>query len=403
MNDSPRLWYLNALFDLELGRAPVAGLRKGAVEMQCLFMPVGRQGDRVYIACDLPPDFIPYLRDRGLCLAPPAGAFSDEPMIGSPWGWSAGAVAVLQHAGASCVHPPLETVRMVNCRRFCFQLGQCLGAGVPGGVWCESPGQVEAAVNRYAGAETVVKPAYGSAGHGFLRIAPGAVIEEYGKQVCTLVGRSDCGVLVEPWCDRVMDIASRYYIHRSGRAEKIGDHRSVNTQSGAFFAIWLEPEDQALSPWRERLDDCFGEATRALAGRGYWGPVSFDSFIYQTRGGERDIALMIEINARYAMSAIAYALRDQLGGDRISLFRFISRRRHVLPDSYTELETALAGDMFSARTRCGALPVTPLRVRHPGGGWRQPARSAFFISGYSVQDVNACDRRLREKLKRTRL
>jgi hypothetical protein len=390
-----RCWYLNALFDLELGGFDTGRPRRPVVEMQPLFLLVGCAGDRAIVECELPDEYCAYLRDAGLVVARPRAIDEvGEPCRGEPWGWNRRACDTFARAGATCDHPSLEVVRTVNSREFGHALGAALDAGVAGGVWCESVDEIQDALGRMAGAEAVVKPAFGNAGAGFVHVTHGRLDAVQAARLRAYIDRGGVGACVEPWLDRLHDISSRYAIGKDGAVMKVGHHRALSNRSGAFFADWMEPRDACVEPWRETLDDTLGRAATALAAAGYWGPVGFDSFVYRHNATHR-LAAMIEINARHAMSTVAYALRDQLAPDRPSLFRFIGKRRHRLPPGCDRVRAALGGDAFSARDRRGALLLTPPRIRHAGEQWRQPGRSAFFVCAETAEETLRLDERLR--------
>ena len=389
------IYYLNSLFDLELGGFATDNLARAAAEMTALFVPVGTTGDRVLIDTRVPEEYFNYLSSLGLeC---PRAIQADEQCQGCDpvvWGHNEQSVARLGKLGVESHHPDLEVIRKVNSRLFGHKLCTELGLGVPDSLALATFDSVETALASWNRFPLVIKPAFGNAGYGFMTKESAELSDhEHARLVETL---NTCGgVTLEPWLERVTDISTRFELLPDGVVEGLSHHQCHANAAGTFFADLLDPADETVTKWREQLDNAAGGVAQALHNEGYFGPVGLDSFVWRDSDGTERLAPVIEINARHAVSTIAYALRKRLAPERVCYFRFVGRRRHELPETYRELKKLLGTNTFRRSTKRGIALATPLRVSH-NSHWQQPSRSAFFIAAPSAEEVLKIDSRLRE-------
>lgn len=391
-----RLLYFDALFDLELGGYPTDSVEKSAKEMSPLFSFVGNQEDRILMDIAVQDDYWEYIE---LCTIPHAKPFvkdeNIEGLLGKAWGWNEKSVEHLCSLGAVCQYPDLVTVKKINSREWCAAFNHATGTGVPGSRFCATEEEFRHAADDLKNElPLVVKPAFGVAGFGFALITSQ---KEIADQLPEIARRQVLhGCTIEPWCDRIHDVSSSCEITRDGRVLKTCHYRCHANQRGAFFGIALGRNDPIVENVRLILDETVVKACRALSDAGYFGPVSFDSFVYRDRKtGQERLAPVIEVNGRHVMSTIAHALYDGIGKERWCLFRFINRRNCVLPDTYASLGALLGADSFDCHTRNGILLLSPLRVSH-GQGWVQPSRSAFFIVAENSEALWSMDARLKK-------
>ncbi len=388
----PNLFLFNGTFDLDLGRFPTDRVRPAVDEMACLFGLVGTDTDRQILSVELPKNYPTHLKNLGLSFATPYHNESRGSFSAFPWGWTEQAVATLRSFGAVVQSPPLHVVRTVNCRKLIHERLAKYGCGVPGSRFCNSPEECASVIR--GSRPYVVKPAFGSAGFGFIRTSSTNFTASQRKTIAAYINQTGEGVSVEPWLNRTGDLSTSGIITLSGELRDITVHRTLNNSAGAFFAVLLSRDDPRLRPWREQLVETAKNAAAEAARAGYFGPIGLDSFLY--KDGSRTLpAPVIEINARHTMGTIARAVRDRLSPESFCIFRFISRKRHRLPESYHELEERLGALAYNANSRKGIFLLTPLRVAHADGKWKQPSRSAFFISAENEKTALAWDTALR--------
>jgi hypothetical protein len=394
---SPRLFYLNALFDLELGGHPVESVRAGALEMGPLFSFCGTKHDRLLLDVQVPDEFWDYLDSLAIPYAPLLND-NDNPsdFSGTAWGWNDKSIDRFSSLGVHCRHPDLQVVKKVNNRSFCASFNTANRTGVPGTRFCASMDEVRKAAgdlkNRFP---LVAKPAFGGAGFGFAVINNPDAIEGISSDgTRKLLLRHGC--TIEPWCDRLHDVSSSCTIGNEGSIANLRHYRCFTNKHGSFYGVALGgATDPVIRKYRHDLDNTAALAVNALKNAGYTGPVSFDSFVYRDAiSGNEKLAAIIEINGRYIMSTIAHALYSAIGRDRSCCFRFLGRKRCSLPETYGECGSIIGKDRYDPQERKGIILLTPLRVAHGKIGVR-PVRSAFFIVGLNSNEVMAMDERLK--------
>jgi len=125
-----------------------------------------------------------------------------------------------------------------------------------------------------------------------------------------------CGaVVVEPWCERVLDLGTCAIVDAAGEVTAEPPHGLVVDGRGGFLGIDLaapplEPAE------RVRFDAWVGDAGRALARAGYAGPFAVDGFVYREPEGGRGLHVC-EINARHSFGWIARALARSNAASRL--------------------------------------------------------------------------------------
>ncbi len=391
----PFLYYLNALFDLQLNGSPIsAKLQASATQMECLFLAVAKKGDRVLLQTPADESYLHYLRRFGLGEAEIQGPTEKaRGYVARVWGWNTEAVNLLSNTGADCTHPSLDIVRRVNSRLFCHTVGRQEDLGVPYAHWCSDSDEVFEAVDHMPRGRKVIKAPFGTAGAGFYWIDSAHEIRNRQQAIQTICEQQG-GVVVEPWLERIVDIGSLARITPEGRVSPPRHHRNLSNRAGTFFGDWIEPEDPILAPWIERLDEAIAVTARRLYEAGYWGVFGCDSFLYRDEQCNTGLVSVFEINARCPMSVIAYGVKNKVAPERPGLFRFIARRRHSLPHDYRSLEKIFC-QLGGAES--GVILMTPLRI-FQDKTWKQPARSAFFIYAPSPAKLLKLDMALRERL-----
>ncbi len=387
----PFVYYLNALFDLELQGEPIPDkLRRSAAQMECLFFAIAKAGDRVLIENSVDESYLQYLRRYGVGEASSANFHGClDGYTARVWGWNHEAVDRLNQTGASCIHPPLDVVKRVNERFFCHALGKEENLGVPGARRCLCFDDAAAALSDMSPGRKVIKARYGTAGRGFVWVESMKDLCERKQTIDDICVRQG-GVIIEPWLDRIIDIGSIARIKPDGKVSQPRHHRNLTNRAGTFYGDWIEPFDPMIEPWREYLDKAVFLTARRLFDEGYWGVFGCDTFLYRTKKGIRPAAVF-EINARYPMSVIAYGVKDRLAPNSPGLFRFISKRKHHLPHSYDLLEKKLGAIRIKDSE---IVLLTPVRLKQDNG-WIQPARSAFYLFAPDPKKLAQLDTNLR--------
>lgn len=127
-----------------------------------------------------------------------------------------------------------------------------------------------------------------------------------------------CGALVvEPWCERVLDLGVCATVARDGTVTADPPHQLGVDARGGFAGIDLAPPALTDGEAHE-LAAAVDAAGAAIAGAGYAGPFTVDGFVFRD-GPARRLHAPCEINARRSFGAIARAYAARTGATRLGL------------------------------------------------------------------------------------
>jgi hypothetical protein len=242
----------------------------------------------------------------------------------------------------------------------------------------------------------VIKPAFGGAGFGFRVVSSSDMWQAQQRIAGEYLRHGGC--VVEPWCDRVADLSTSVHVHRNGAIGPVVFQRQRINSYGAFYGMYSADDDRVITPWRAALEKTTRLLAEAAADRGYFGPIGVDSFVYRDRSGAEVLASGIEVNGRFTMGMLAHEFRSRIATGQHTLLRFIGKKRCRLPASIGEWLTVCGADIAYNRTsRSGIIAITPMRIGYRGT-WSQPQRSAFFIVGDTLDQLETFDRELRMRI-----
>lgn len=208
------------------------------------------------------------------------------------------AIATLVRAGALPVpHPSAAVLRTVNGRAFCAALGSTL----PEAVFVHD---LEAAVAMLAARPAIalqwrVKRAFGMAGRGQRRVAPGLVSEADRAFLRSAIA-SEGGVMIEPEVAIVRELGLHGILSGEG-AVRLGRLVSQECDAHGQWLATTLAEDVDVTT-REAITSEAKQVAAALHAAGYWGPFGIDAFLYRDASdGAVRLQPRSEINARYSM------------------------------------------------------------------------------------------------------
>ena len=383
------LFYFNALFDLSISKSTVsAAVKRAADEMSALIIPMGSPEDFCIVKSEFPKDYPLFLEDNGLTLPRLVNVNErfNSGVTAHPWGWDEDAEKIFKTMGVNTFRPDFDIVKKINSRECCHELSLIKKSGVPGSILLSSASDVRDFFENNPTFPLVIKPAHGNSGFGFIRVnePPDKTVTD---KILQLIKNNI--VIAEPWLNRIMDISSSVDIHADGSLGAIRHYRCFVDSRGTFFGVYLAADDSRLSRHTQFLDGYVKTYAGYIYKSGYFGPVGFDSFVYLKKDGSEALAPVIEINARHVMSDIARSLKSKLAPGKYVFYRLLSGKRARLPDKYSQLKSILEKNLFSANTKIGILPMTPLR--NTTDITRQPYRNAFFISAESERELFELD------------
>lgn len=385
-------YYLNPLFDLQIGGYPTKSVERSAAEMSLLFLPLLNRGDTFVADVEFRESFCTYLKRSG-ALYPEflheTGTILSSHQNEVVWGWNAEAAARLGCRLTPELARKLAVTANVNNRLFCNECSRRFGTGVPGSVFCRHPSEFTAALASLSPSyPLVVKPAFGGSGFGIRVIDRGEdagtmvpAVEEYCRHG---------GCVVEPWYKRVADVSSCINIAEDGTLDEPMFHTQWVNRHGSFYGIVIDDQDPVIATWRLPLLQMTRDYAEAAAEKGYRGYLGIDSFVYVDSDEQEKLAAGIEINGRFTMGILAQLLRKKLSPQKKLLFRFIGKKRYSLPADCIEIEEQFGHNAYDKTTGEGILLLTPPEVRWCGT-WAKPQRYAFALFADSTEKLVELD------------
>lgn len=394
---TPCIYHIDPLFDLRLGNFDTQALEKGASQLALLFPAAIDSCDAVISDIKINPEFYAYLSENfkewGKII--PLNSIDNNKEI-KFWGWDNLSNNFADENNFNCSYPNIDTVKEANSRKFCHRFNLINKTGIPDSHYCNDFNELTSIIKKSSYNNIVLKPDYGNAGHGFIRLNNGIILKEYEKDIAEHF-KKGYGIVIEPWLDRVSDISSGFILSPKGKILESWHHQTLCNHAGTYFANYVYDSDPIIQKYKSTLQLIVNELAKYLHNVGYFGPVGFDSFEYKTDDKNISFASSIEINARMNVGMIARSILSKVSDCKPSLFRFISKKRHKLPDNYKELKEELGDLNYNQNTKTGVILITPLRVDY-GFGFVKTARSAFVIVANSPDELWEMDEELRNRL-----
>ena len=393
---------LNAGFDLSLRprwQPPVgetAQRRITDLAWHALFL--AEPGDSVLVPEAAPEDFVQYLERSGI----PLPTLTVEPAHRaenhlSVFGWNADAAERSQRYRTPIDHPNLDTVVRVNGRRYSARLEDELFGGDHTLTLIRSETELRHRLESLPDSPEgwLLKVEHGNAGLGNRRLRRRELTDGDLKVIRRFFDEDDT-VMLERWRPRLRDLCATFVVSPNGEAARIGLHETVTTADGALIGALFEEDPEPLAEWRPPMAEAVMMVAGRLADAGYFGPVCIDAFVWDD-DGRPQLRPLVDLNARREMSAGASSLWRRLGGRGAAYWRFFTRRKLRLPDSYPDLEKTLGDDAYDAAHGTGVFVAAPLWL---GPERRPPTKAAMLLLGNDRDEVFALDHRIRERFEK---
>jgi hypothetical protein len=245
---------------------------------------------------------------RGVELCSPTAAAGDNSeRVFTPWGWTPGAAAAGERAGAVVNPVPFDTVARVNSKLWSHALEVELGVALPGSVIASTPEELREAVARACprpGDKWVIKSPHGFAARERV-LGRGSKLE--GAQATWALRRLSRGetLIFQPWLEVVREYGVVMEISRTGSIEihGISDMQTNGAGAATGYVLGRPPAAQRVDEL-ERIARVVGER---LFREGYHGPAGVDALEHE--GG---LHPLLEVNARYTMAFVALAVERSL-------------------------------------------------------------------------------------------
>jgi hypothetical protein len=354
--------FLNADFDSSLAgkpSLPETGDPTYLHEMAWHFLFAAGPEDSMVLHAPLPAAFQSYLEAKGL--PPPRTVLHPDFTRAAdfvPFGWNARALEL----AARYDHPPQApdpaVVKTLNGRSFALDAEREWYPGACEGSLFTNAEELGAFLAGRPPTEAwVAKGEHGFAGTGNRRI-PGGPLSAGSAALLAPLFSGHGRVLLEPWHERLADMAVLFSVGTGGGMEDLRGHTLFNSRDGAFLGVEVEPDGLPPAPWRQDLRANAERLAAALSLRGYLGPVGVDAYTYRTAEGPR-LRPLVDVNARRSMAEPAHGLSRRLPG-RFLQWTWHKPRKLNLPAGYAELDSRLGGAAFDPVGKEGILAVSPL-------------------------------------------
>jgi hypothetical protein len=304
----PRLWYMNADFEAELGgerRTPTIRRRNRRLAPALLWL--AREGDALLVEEPGEEALVAEAARRGVALVAPGGAVDEGGCVFTPWGWTPSAVEAGRRAGAVVEPVPADVVARVNSKVFSHNLERELGVAVPGAALARSVDETNAALAAARPGpddKWVVKAPFGFAARERV-LGRGPRLDEASAVWAARRFARGVTLVVEPWLDVRREYGVQLRVAAGGAVEVVGITRMLTDGAGATTGYVL---GDPVAPGRAaELSAVAREVGRRLFAAGYTGPANVDAL--EHAGGLRPL---LEINARHTMGLVALAVEREL-------------------------------------------------------------------------------------------
>lgn len=231
------------------------------------------------------------LGPRDVLIGAPVATPSE--FVGRAWCPTPRALRAMRNAGVVPEpHPDVETLRRVNHRRFCVELG----GGLPHQRYVTKRGELDALLAR-AERPWLMKRPFAFSGRGQMRFY-GTLDEKQSAWIDASL--RSAGLVIEPLVEVLAEFSLHGFIWQHGRYELGRPCTQDVTSRGVFRSIRLAESTELSGAEREELENQGARVALALSQAGYFGPFGVDAFRYRLDDVTCFCGLS-EINARFSM------------------------------------------------------------------------------------------------------
>lgn len=401
---APREIYINVDFDLSLRKGwdgpPRARIARQVRDLVPTFLIVGPPRDTLLVHEPLPEGFVAYLDAKGIeHLTPTLVEHRDPSRELVPFGWNEASARLAAACDPPPARPALEIVREVNSRRFSSRLeSELYGAHT----WSGAFESLESLEERLATTDSptgqwIVKASHGNAGLGNRRLAGSSLSPVERMGLAALLEDDGC-LFLEPWRERRTDLCASFTLRKDGEVTDLGFHEFVNTVGGSFIGAFFGDPSPALVRWGDALEEMTRRVAEAMAGAGYFGPACIDTFTY-LENGEECLRPLVDLNARWNISAPGLAHHRRQGREGVLLYRFFAPKDLAFCEDTEDFDRRLGPLAFDPESGRGILLSSPLSLGS-GAEKHKPQKVGVIFHGDRRQELLDMERHLREDRRR---
>jgi hypothetical protein len=224
------------------------------------------------------------------------------------WGVSPRVARLAKHLGLSYALPPVSLVREVNDKRFAYQWEQRLDRALPYSREIKDLKSLQETVSRCPYRWVLKHPLSMSSRsrilgqQGLLSASSRAWAQRRLERGWTL--------LFEPWVEQRRQLALHFDIDKGQGVDFAGRCRILTDTNGGFRGCEISPDP----PMDEEALRYARDIAAAIAKKGYWGPLTVESFRGKL-GGTEVFRPLLDVDARYSFSRLSLGLADWLPQD----------------------------------------------------------------------------------------
>lgn len=236
-----------------------------------------------------------------------AGAFEGVKRL-TVWGVTPRTARLAKHLGLSFALPPVSLVREVNDKRFSHKLEETLHRALPHCREIDSLRALDEAVSRCPHRWVLKHPLSLAARSRIL--GQRGVVSPAARAWAQRRLERGWTLLFEPWVEERLQMALHFDIDKGQGLSFVGRSRVVTDSGGGFRGCEISPNP----PMDEEALRYARDVAAAVAKKGYWGPLSVESFRGKL-GQNKVFRPLLDIDARYSFSRLTLGLADWLPED----------------------------------------------------------------------------------------
>jgi hypothetical protein len=397
MKKNSKLYYFNISFDLSIGGYDLKPYQKILDEMSLLALTLGTSHDSIICAVEPSQDYLDYLKELGLetCLVSNdklKNINNYEPIV---WGWDKSVSELFKENTCKFNVPHNDSVKKVNSKVFSNQLAEKLG--LPHGGICYTKTEIYSAVSAVQKLPLVIKPAYGSAGVGFIKKRENELAKQEILKIEKYFSETGNALIVEEWRSREKDYSLSFNILAEG---KLSDYtinlQTINTR-GIFQAVTLDYSDTLLEKNRALIQKIYHESGAALYKAGYFGPVGIDMYSYYDEHNCLKLNPLCEINARRTMAYIPRQLKSKYPKIKKCMLVSLAKKELGKLRNYAEVSERLRNLHFDKKTGRGLILLLPLYYLQ-NKSLAKNSRNFLFIAADSNEELDLYYNKFKEAI-----
>ncbi len=361
--EMPRILYGNFDFEHQLTGAPPPSpgsrLARINAELSPALAALAEEGDRLLCPGAFDAVHLDHLADLGIP-RPKLLSESDTLPAGAelvPWGWSEVALKLAATSNLVAQHPPLDAVKLANCRRFAQTIEADWNCGLDGAAVIGDLEELAAAVRCSVAYSPrwVLKARFGMSGRE-RHLGSGGQLDEQAANWAKKRLERDGVIVLEPWVQRIAEAGLQFEIPRQGAPQLLGITPQLCDEAGHYHGNRMTIPEGEIADWQPAV-----ETARRLAEHlqktGYFGPLGIDAMRYCAADGGERLRPLQDVNARYTMGRLALGFRRLLSSHEVGTWLHCSTKR--AGGSWETLVDQIKNDLPSG---CRVVPTSPLRI-----------------------------------------